>query len=140
MTRENENKSIKMERRGCDFFNGDPIAKFSDVGNYRVCAPCVVAPDGRKFFLEFTSSFHYRYRTTSKVNGRPLKHPVREQIGESECLHVSPEWKDEKGSRWGDCHIQNHYWNLHLPYTMENILRVTNEISEEQFDSIEFVR
>ena len=33
MTRENENKSIKMERRGCDFFNGDPIAKFSAVGN-----------------------------------------------------------------------------------------------------------
>lgn len=131
------NDILKFERRGCDFFKGDKINNFSDVGNYRigVYTYSIKGKDGRDYIIELSNCTHYNYRTTHKSTGRELKKPVREIIVEY-GLHLSTQYEDEKGC-WRNSELEREVWEMHLPYTKENILKVVNYISSIQYDAIE---
>ena len=75
-------KILYLEKRGCDFWNDDELNKLSDVGDYRVCTTeaNIIGENGKIYFLEFTGSSRYKYRTENKFTGKPLKKAVKELI------------------------------------------------------------
>lgn len=131
------NNILKFERRGCDFFKGDKINDFSDVGNYRigVYTYSIKGKDGRDYIIEFGECTHYRYRTTRKVTGRELKKPIKEMIIEY-GLHLDTQFEDERGC-WRNSKLEREVWEMHLPYTKEGILTAVNYISAQKYDGIE---
>ena len=137
-------KTLYLEKRGCDFFDDDTSVSFSDVGNYRVCTPseCIKGKDGRTFFLEFTSGAHRRTRYTNKITGKPLKHPKQDVIIERGIFldtQYSVPTENGYSMSYRDCKIERNVFEKHLPYTLENILAITNEISEDNYTNIVFV-
>lgn len=134
------NKVLLLEKRGCNFFNGDRINELSDVGNYRVCTPneCIKGKDGNLYFLEFTSSNRYRTRYTHKITGKPLKNPIRELVFER-ALYLDTEYTNERGC-WRNCKLEEEFYNKEpMAYTLDNILKVVNWISADTYTSIEFI-
>lgn len=131
------NNILTFERRGCDFFKGDKINDFSDVGNYRigVYTYSIKGKDGRNYIIEFGECTHYRYRTTHKVTGRELKKPIKEMIIEY-GLHLDTQFEDERGC-WRNSKLECEIWEMHLPYTKEGILTAVNYISAQKYDGIE---
>lgn len=130
------NNILTFERRGCDFFKGDNINNFSDVGNYRVgvYTYSIKGKDGRDYIIEFGKCTHYRYRNTHKVTGRELKKPIREVIVEY-GLHLDTQFEDERGC-WRNSKLEREVWEMHLPYTKEGILTAVNYISAQKYDGI----
>lgn len=135
-------RTITLEKRGCDFLNGDPIADMSDIGNYRVgiydySIHCI---NGRNYILEFGSYNRYNYRTTNKRTGATLKHPVRELVNPN-ALSLDTEFErlESNGfkSSWRDSGLEETIYNMKLSYTKADILKVINMISETKYDNIE---
>ena len=133
--------TITLEKRGCNFWDVDLTATLSDVGNYRVgiydrSIHCI---NGRNYILEFSHGTRYRYRTTNKRTGKPLKHPIREIVNLN-SLHLDTEFErlEPNGfkSSWRDSHLEEVIYNMNLSYTKSDILRVINMISETKFDAI----
>jgi len=123
------NNILTFERRGCDFFKGDNINNFSDVGNYRVgvYTYSIKGKDGRDYIIEFGKSTHYRYRNTHKVTGRE----VIVKYG----LHLDTQFEDGLGCR-RNRKLEREVWEMHLPYTKEGILTAVNYISARKYDGI----
>lgn len=132
-------KTLYLEKRGCDFYNGAGIAKVSNVGNFRVGSYnyTINGKDGKKYVVEFGHGTKRAVRTTNKRNGTPLKHHIVEIVKEY-CLHIDTTYeKDGMGLR--NTTIETTVWAMNLDYTLENILKVVNMFSVEQYDKIEFV-
>ena len=125
---------LYLECRGCYFFNGDKIDQFSNVGNYRVGIynKEIQAKNGRAYTLEFTHYDKREMRYTDKRNGKPLKHPKCEIVLEN-ALHIDTEFTDENGISWRDLTIEKQVHDKNLTFTKENILKVVNKISVEQY-------
>lgn len=130
--------TIKLEKRGCDFFKYDNDVKKSDVGNYRVCTTeYLQAKDGRAYFMEFSSCRTCRARKTHKVTGKPLKHTHIDTL--NECgLYLSTQFENEKGC-FENVNLDSEIYNKALDYTQENILKVIEYITGVKYDAIEFV-
>ena len=131
--------TLYLKKMGCDFWHGDKINTVSDVGNYRVrtLGECIKGKDGNIYFLEFTQGTKFAYRKTHKKTGRPLKHEVKEIILEH-ALWLDTEFTNEAGC-WRNCKLEEEIHKTPLLYTLENILKVANEISVDTYTSIEFV-
>lgn len=132
-------KVLYLEKRGCDFINNSDIAKVSNVGNHRVGSYdySILGKDGEKYVVEFGHGTKRAVRTTHKKNGTPLKHHIVEIVKEY-CLHIDTTYeKDGMGLR--NTTIETAVWAMNLDYTLENILKVVNMFSIEQYDKIEFV-
>lgn len=129
-------KVLTLENRGCDFWTDN---KFSDVGNYRVgvYTYSVKGKDGKLYIVEFTQGPHYNYRTTHKVTGKALKKAIRETIIEH-GFFIDTQYENEKGC-WRNSKLEREIWEMHLPYTIDGILKAVNYISAEKYDSVEFI-
>lgn len=132
-------KTLYLEKRGCNFWNDDRINNISDVGNYRVGSYdySIKGKDGNNYILEFTNWDRYIYRKTNKRTGKPLKQEVKE-ILLLNALHVDTEFKNERGT-WGNSKLESKLHEKPMLYTLENILKVVNEISVDHYDKVEFV-
>lgn len=132
-------KTLYLEKRGCNFWSDDKINNISDVGNYRVTTTGnkIKGKDGNNYFLEFTNWDRYTYRTTNKRTGKPLKHEVKEVLLLN-SLHVSTEFQNKNGT-WGNLKLESKLHEKPMLYTIENILKVVNEISVDVYDKIEFL-
>ena len=132
--------TLKLEKRGCDFNPFDSSVFSSDIGNYRVCTGdyTVRAKNGKTYFLEFTHFDKYRYRSTHKRTGKPLKHPVRELV--AACVaHVDACYIAEDGFCYGDIAVWRDCFDTPRPYTVAGILDIVNSIAAVPYDGIEFV-
>lgn len=132
----NIEKTLFLECRGCYFWNDDPIAKISDVGNYRIGVynNRITAHNGRQYCIELGTYTKYNYRKHNKISGKPLKYYKKEIILEN-ALHVSTEFEDNNGC-WADLTLEKEIHNKLLTYTRKDILKLFNEISIKQFDKI----
>ena len=140
-------KTLVLEKRGGDFYTAE-MREASDVGNYRVGVYdySVKGKDGRDYIIEFGECTHYNWRKTHKVTGKPLKHEIREVIV-SYGLHLDTQYErdevDERTGRkwksaWRNSKLEQEVWDMHLPYTLENILKVVNYISADEYTAVEF--
>lgn len=131
---------LYLEKRGCDFFKNDTIQKVSDVGNYRVCThrECILGKDGKMYFLEFTNGERRKVRYENKRTGKPLKKPITEVVmAYSLCLNTQ---YTENGLSYRNLKIEKDFYNKEpMLYTLENILKVVNDISINHYDEIVFV-
>lgn len=130
------NKTLTLEKRGCDFWKDAEIRNFSDIGNYRVgiYSYCIEGKDGITYLMEFTQSAHYNHRTTHKRTGKELKKPIRETIIEY-GLFVNTQYENEKGC-WRNSKLEREIFDMHLPYTKEGILKAVNYISKDNYTDI----
>ena len=134
-------KKLYLEKRGCIFFKNDEINNISNVGNYRVCTPneCITGKDGKIYFLEFSSYDKRQVRYTNKRNGQPLKKPVIEIIM-YHALSLDTQYTNESGLSFRNLKLENEFYNKEpMLYTLENILKVVNEISIDTYDEIVFI-
>lgn len=132
-------KTLYLEKRGCNFWNDDRINNISDVGNYLVGSYdySIKGKDGNNYVLEFTNWDRYTYRKINKRTGKPLKQEVKE-ILLLNALHVDTEFENERGT-WSNLNLESKLHEKPMLYTLENILKVVNEISIDFYDKIEFV-
>lgn len=132
-------KTLYLKKMGCDFWKDADIRQVSDVGNYRVRTldECIKGKDGRMYFLEFTQYDKYNYRGTHKRTGKELKHMVKELVM-AHALHLDTEFTDDKGS-WSNLKLENEIHSTPMLYTLDNILKVVNQISVDTYTDIEFV-
>ena len=132
-------KTLYLEKRGCNFWSDDKINNISDVGNYRVGSYdySIKGKDGNNYVLDFTNWDRYTYRKINKRTGKPLKHEVKE-ILLLNALHVDTEFENERGT-WSNLKLESKLHEKPMLYTLENILKVVNEISIDFYDKIEFV-
>ena len=130
--------TLYLEKRGMDFYT-DEMKSASNVGNYRVTtgSECIKGKDGKTYYLDFNQGRKCYYRTTHKVTGRPLKHPVLEVVNEHN-LHIDSQYTSGKYS-FRNVELEQKVWDAVMDFTLENILKVVNDISIEQFDRIEIV-
>lgn len=120
---------IELEKRGCNFY-GQPETAKSDVGNYLVTTRSeeVEGKDGKVYFLEFSHWNRWRYRTTNKRTGEPLKKAVRELVNEN-ALHVNTQFSKEDGSSWGNIALEAELADMNLDYTLDGIRKACEYIT-----------
>lgn len=131
---------LLLEKRGCNFNGGVPVATKSDVGNYRVCTLGETIPgkDGRNYFLEFSLwQNRSQPRYTNKRTGAPLKHPAQEIINPI-GLHIDTQYTDESGQSWRNLNLEQRIHKRNPSYTAAEILAIANEISAEHYDGIKW--
>lgn len=129
---------LYLEKRGCNFFSGDPVVNLSDVGNYRVVThgECIPAPNGRMYCFEFCHYDRYRYRTENKRTGKPLKHPVKVLANPNACS-IHSQFSDTEGC-WGDLELEEKFYSGNHSYTVSELLSIVNGISSRHYDRIIF--
>lgn len=132
-------RTLYLEKRGCNFWHDDNINTVSDVGNYRICTPdeCIKGKDGNTYFLEFTQYDKYTWRSTHKKTGKPLKHEVRELVL-AHALHIDTQYSNDNGC-WRNCKLEAEIHKTPVLFTLENILKVVNEVSIDTYGKIEFI-
>ncbi len=120
-------RTLKLEKRGCDFWKDSKEATLSNVGNYRVGVYNYKIPgkDGRLYIVEFSCFDRYQYRTKSKKSGETLKNPIRELVKEC-ALHIDTQFEEMKpGDKWPSCwrniDLEKEIYNLNLSFTIEGI-------------------
>ncbi len=133
-------KTLYLEKRGCDFFNGDEINSKSDVTNYRVGSYdySIKGYDGNNYILEFTHGDKRRYRKVDYRTHKVLKHPVYE-VTNNNALFLDTQFENEKGC-WRNSQLEHRVWTMDFSFTLDNILAVVNLISVDKYDKIEFVQ
>lgn len=131
--------TLYLKKMGCDFWKDADIRQVSDVGNYRVRTldECIKGKDGKTYFLEFTNYDRYNYRRTHKRTGQPIKNVVKELVL-AHALRLDTEFTNDKGC-WANLDLENRIHSTPMLYTLENILKVVNEISIDTYTEIEFV-
>ena len=132
-------KTLFLEKRGCDFWSDAEIRNISDVGNYRVGSYdySIKGKDGNIYILEFGNYDRYTYRKTNKRTGKPLKKEIKEIVMQY-ALHIDTQFEDEGGC-WRNGKLEREIHEKPMLYTLENILKVVNEISVDIYTDIDFV-
>lgn len=126
---------LLLERRGCEYFKNETP---DTIKNYRVCtAERVPGKDGKEYFIEFTKWDKWRYRTTNKRTGAPLKKAVTEII-QRHALHIDTEYENENGS-WRNSRLEQALNNRGYDYSESDILAAVNSISAVKYDGIKYV-
>lgn len=123
---------LYIEKMGCDFFYKDEIEKISDLGNYRFYTHDLELKDGTICnTVEITNGARYQ-----NIKGE-LK--TVDMFG----LWIQTYCQDENGYSWGlldiDKKINQKNFNLSITYTKKDLLNVINEISKNQYTSIEII-
>lgn len=130
---------LYLEKRGCDFSSMDESVKNSNVGNYRVGSYdySIKGKNGRNYILEFTHNDRKMVRYTNKRTGQPLKHPVVETVLYN-ALCLDTQFEDEQGC-WRDLNMEKEFYTKNYHYTLEDILKVVNQISVDEYTEIQFI-
>ena len=113
---------LLLRRRGCNFMENDPIARKSDVGNYRVFVR-FTDKNGVEVCGDFGRG--YAYDLTKKK-------PV---IIDDNVLSADLQYEDERGA-WVYRPDVN---NKDYPFTLSGILAFVNAISAEHYDGVKFI-
>ena len=126
---------LYLEKRGCNFFNDEPLKEISDVGNYRVGSYnySIAGKDGNNYIIEFTRCQKRRF--TNKRTGKPLKKYIVEH---DHKLYMSTQYENDSGC-WGNVQLDEIIYKLELDYTLKDILAAVNLISKDEYTSIEFI-
>lgn len=129
---------LKMEKRGCDFFE-KRLYDVSDIGNYRITtAGKIPWRDGREMFLEISRWDKYIWRTTYKKDPtKELLKPVRECVARN-VAYIANEFDNERGS-WRDTKLERDMNEEPVPYTSQGVLDAVNRYAAVHYDAIEFV-
>jgi hypothetical protein len=132
----NFNNVLFLEKRGCDFVNGDRVNDLSDVTNYRVgiYRDRIHAKNGKNYILEFTRYDRRKTRYTNKRTGAPLKHPVI-YIDLENALHIDTEFENDRGA-WRDCNLEEELHARNYTFNKADILTAVNDISVKQYTEI----
>lgn len=139
--------ALQFERRGCEFFAGDPDNDESDIGNYRITTPGEIVPlkDGRMMLFEFGCYDRQIWRYHSKRTGEKLKKPVLDSVFTC-AMHIDTEYsKPEKTgdyewrSSWRDLNMETEFYKTPRKYTEKNILDYVNSVSAVKYGRIEYV-
>ena len=139
--------ALQFERRGCEFFAGDPDNEESDIGNYRITTPGEIVPlkDGRMMLFEFGCYDLQIWRYHNKRTGEKLKKPVLDSVFTC-AMRIDTEYsKPEKTgdyewrSSWRDLNMENEFYKTPRKYTEKNILDYVNSVSAVQYGRIEYV-
>lgn len=121
--------TLKLVRRGLSYSG-------SDIGSYRVTTSSEVrGKDGRLYSFEFWRADKWRIRTT-KLNGGPLKRPVREVVAHN-VLATNNQYQADDVARH-NLPLSEKLWEMNLPYNVAGILEAVNYISADHYDAIEF--
>lgn len=72
----NKNKILFLEKRGCNFWENDPINEISDLKNYRLITK-IVDRDFRNMTVEIGNGYKYRYYYKNNPD-KKLKNPIQE--------------------------------------------------------------
>ena len=131
--------SIAFEKRGCNFY-GEDKNNGSDVGNYRITTlgESVTGKDGNNYFLEFCLwRDRKKARTTHKKTGKQLKH-VHYDVINPIGLTIDTEYTNDNGN-WRNIKLESSIYDLNLSYTLGDILKAINIISEKQYTRICFI-
>lgn len=129
---------LYLRRMGWDFTPG--INHDSDVGNFRVRTEGenIRGKNGKMYFLEFTLwRDRKQARYTHKITGKALKHTHYDIINK-EALHLDTEFTHD-GYSYSDLTLEKAIHEHNYSYTLENILKVVNEISADYYDEIIFI-
>ncbi|MFQ9218273.1 hypothetical protein [Sellimonas intestinalis] len=132
-------KILYLEKRGCDFLNNDYDVKvLSDVGNYRVGIYdyFIHGKNGRNYILNF-GGYDKKDMERYDKNGKELKLPKTKVI-QKNALHIDTQYEDENGI-YRDLELEENLRNRSYAYTLADILKCVNEISEEQYTEIQFI-
>ena len=70
-------------------------------------------------------------------NGKELKLPKTKVI-QKNALHIDTQYEDENGI-YRDLELEENLRNRSYAYTLADILKCVNEISEEQYTEIQFI-
>ena len=114
-----ENKRILvLEKRGCDFWNDEPLKTISDFGNYRL-------------FMRFTT------KENINICGDVLRGYVwngSERVRDN-SISFDLQYENQKGCwRFGDIYK---YYNMNGEFfNSDSLLRIVNKISKVKFDKI----
>ena len=121
--------TLKLERRGCDYF-GQDATREDGIGNYRVCAE-FTDKKGTSVFVEFHRGpvYEFTYR------GKPRKHPKKiSDWG----VHVNAQYEDADG--WHPYRFGKETWHhvTEFPwygaeYTKGNLLAIVNSVSRDHY-------
>jgi hypothetical protein len=113
----------------------------TDIKNHRVRVlnNIDIEYKGEKYnmFFEFMQAEHYEHRTTNLRTGKPLKKAVRKLIIQDGMAIDTQFERDEIGhdrdgksytyqSSWRKADLEREFWDQHLAYTRENVLKVVN--------------
>lgn len=113
---------LLLRRRGCNFAENDPIARKSDVGNYRVFVQ-FTDKNGVEVCGDFGRG--YVYDLTGKK-------PV---VIDDNVLCTDLQYEDERGA-W----VYRPGVNCkEYPFTLSGILAFVNAVSAEHYDDIKFI-
>lgn len=139
---------LDFEKRGCNFFPGDPDAAESDIGNYRIVTPGEIVPlkDGRMMLFEFGCYDRKFWRYHNKRTGEKLKKPVVDSVFTC-AMRMDTEFsKPEKNkdgyewrSSWRDLNMETEFYKTPMKYTEKNILNYINSVSAVHYDAIRYV-
>ena len=120
---------LYLEKRGCDFFKGDPINEQSDVGNYRVFMS-FTDKNGVEVCGDICRGDVYRYK--HKITGKPLKHRKFEHsCGLYEHFQYT---EQETGLTFGYKLPEGILDGLR--YTLKDILWLVNQLSKDEYTSV----
>lgn len=113
---------LLLRRRGCNFMENDPIARKSDVGNYRVFVQFT-----DKHGVEVCGDFGRGY-----VYDMTKKKPV---VTDDNVLSADLQYENEQGAfvYRPDVSSKNY------PFTLSGILAFVNAVSAEHYDGIKFI-
>lgn len=116
---------LLLERRGCEFWPGEPENKESDIGNYRVCTPWEMIPgkDGNTYFLEFGM----------------WKRQEGKKAATTYQLHLDTQYTGSDGYSLRNLNMEKPYNGNPKPYTTASILEIVNAISADHYDAIKWV-
>lgn len=107
--------TIKFKKYGLD------DERLNDIGNFRIMSEKFQNKNGEETILQFTLN------------------AVLERKKNKKCIFVQDYVFKENGMCVGDIKFQMAVSDEELEYSLENVLKIVNRLSEETFTKIEFI-
>lgn len=136
-------KTILLERRGCNFWDDEPIQKVSDFDNYRYFIHNLITY--KKYQINDFEKMHGEITRGTAPNtshvGAETKQKIKERIKEGKRLDMlmtfSDYQYDKKGMCWGHFHkfydLLDYYKS---EYTTKFFLQFINKISKIKYKNV----
>ena len=128
----NKNKILFLEKRGCNFWENDPINEVSDLKNYRLITK-IVDRDFRNMTVEIGRCYKYRLYYKNNPDKR-LKKPIREHDYK---LNIRTYINNYNGC-FSILKYENEVFTKDYTYNSHDLLAAINSISCDHYDKLIF--